>query len=311
MRWLAILIAAMLMPALAAAQNLRSSVPSFGASKEEPVDTDNLKLSSSLVGFLEGAVPQGQAVLRMDGNFVNRSPYRAELYQAKPGSMAGPGLPRLESRIHLMEAMLYGEMPMVPWFSTFFEMPYRWLNPEQNDNLNGFGASRFGFRLVTWNDERFLASFFLRIEMPSAQKVGLGHEHWVIEPGLLATLKILENLQLEGEFRYWVPAGGTDVAGDALLYGLGLAWGQRKDSFWWIPVIEGKGITPMSGRNIVTSPPNGFLLEDAREQTSINGYLGCRFGMSTNVDFFLGYGRNLWGERNFRDFYRLEMRWMY
>jgi hypothetical protein len=53
---------------------------------------------------------------------------------------------------------------------------------------------------------------------------GPGTNHVSLEPGLLLLRQLGGGLALEGEFRAWVPVGGTDFAGNILRAGLGVSY---------------------------------------------------------------------------------------
>ena len=196
----------------------------------------------------------------------------------------------------------------------FVEVPYRWLNPDINSNQHGFGDMRYGLKLCTWSSpgEQLHRHHpgFASISQ-SADPSTLGTNHWSLEPGLLAAYRISDQILLEGEFRYWTAIGGSDFAGDLVRYGLGISYGQRNPGgFWFTPVAECVGWTVLSGQTIVTTSPTKYVVEDARNQTIVNAYLGIRVGYGP-LDLYLGYGRCFTGDAWQRDFYRAELRFMY
>ena len=48
-----------------------------------------------------------------------------------------------------------------------------------------------------------------RPTIPTASSPALGTDHVSVEPAILANWRITNFLTLEGDFRYWVPIGGT------------------------------------------------------------------------------------------------------
>src|SRR5207253_7518111 len=120
-----------------------------------------------------------------------------------------------------------------------------------------------------------------------------------------------DNIILEGDFRYWVPLGGTDFAGEVLRYGVGLSLGQKSQRFWFKPVAEAVGWSILGGKTMIVTAPDAFSIESASGQTIINGYLGVRFGMGGAFDCYAGYGRCFTGNTWARDMVRVEFRWFY
>ena len=71
---------------------------------------------------------------------------------------------------------------------------------------------------------------------------------------------------------------------------------------------ESVGWTILSGKTMIASSPTSYLIEDARGQTIINGYLGLRAGYGEHVDVYVGYGRCFTGDAWQRDSFRAELR---
>jgi hypothetical protein len=97
-----------------------------------------------------------------------------------------------------------------------------------------------------------------------------------------------------------------------LRYGIGLSLGNTSaDGFWFKPVIELVGWTLMGGKELVVTAPDSFVVQNAADQTIVNGYIGVRLGMGKNIDGYLGYGRCFTGTSWTRDFARLELRFLF
>src|SRR5262249_22641034 len=155
-------------------------------------------------------------------------------------------------------------------FSAFVEAPVRFLNPQQNANTAGFADMNFGFKaaLVT-SPDRYL-TFQFRTYLPTGDPGhGLGNDHVTLEPGLLFYQKLAERLRLEGEFRPWIPIGGTDFAGNILRYGLGISYDVYKtEKVRLAPVIECVGWTVLNGKE-AAFPEN--VVRSAAGDTIVNG----------------------------------------
>jgi hypothetical protein len=286
----------------------------FGVSPANPQGSGDpsLSINDTYVGFIDSAVPRNVIGLRFDADFNNRQPTRATYLFAKGGVPNSVGFPLPETRVDADEMTSYAEFGVASWFSIFMEAPYRWINPEVNANQSGPGDMRYGLKICTWSDENIIATILLRVYQPTARNATLGTGHWSLEPGLLAAYRISPSWHLEGEFRYWIPLSSDDFAGNILRYGLGLSWGQRQPAgVWYAPVVECIGWTVLSGKTMLASSPDDFVIQDARNQTIVNAYLGLRFGYGQNVDMFLGYGRAVTGEYWARDNFRFEVRLSY
>jgi Putative MetA-pathway of phenol degradation len=268
-----------------------------------------LGINDTFVSFIDSAVPRSIIGLRFDGAYGDHQPMRATYLFPKGGVPGTNGFPLPETNVDTLGLTTYAEYSVMPWLSFFIEGSYKWINPDVNSNTSGAGDTVYGLKLCTWSDTNVIATILLRVYQPSARNETLGTGHWSIEPGLLAAYRISPTWHLEGEFRYWMPIGGDDFAGNILRYGIGLSYGQRNPSgFWYAPVAEAIGWTILSGKTMLASSADNFVIQDARNQTVVNAYLGMRMGYGQNLDFYLGYGRTLTGEYWARDMYRVEVR---
>jgi hypothetical protein len=284
---------------------------SFGAGNAKKEEDPGIAISETFVGWLDSAVPRSTVGLRFDSLYNNRQPMRAEYYHPKGGLPNSNGFPLMETRVDYQELTSFAEYSWTPWFSVFVEAPYRWLNPEINENRSGATDMRYGLKLCTWSSDSFIATILVRLYQPSARHESLGTGHWSVEPGLLAAYRLNEMIHFEGEFRYWIPITRDDFAGNVMRYGVGVSYGQKKPGMWVVPVAEGIGWTVMSGQTAIATSANNFEVREARSQTIVNAYLGLRWGYGQNIDFYAGYGRSLTGHSWQRDLYRFEVRYSY
>ena len=269
-------------------------------------------VTDSYVGFIEGAVPRNLFTIRFEGGYNNTQPTRAEYFHPKGGLPNSGGFPLIETKIDYLDFTTYAEYALTPWFSTFIEAPYRWLNPEVNPNQSGASDLKYGFKLCTWSSDSVIATILMRVYQPTARLATLGTDHWSIEPGLLGAYRFNPSILIEGECRYFMPINGSDFAGDVLRYGAGVSYGQRNPSgVWYMPVLETIGWTVLNGKSIVASTPDNYIIQDQHGQTIINAYLGLRWGYGSNLDFYAGYGRAFTSEAWSRDLFRVEMRFTY
>ena len=256
------------------------------------------------VSFIDTALPLSQLRLRYDDVFRDRRPTRAEYLFPKGG------LP--ETNIDYQELSAQLEYLVMPEFSVFFETPWRIVNPDINRNSSGIGDVNTGFKWAFVTVPDLVATFQLRTYIPTYSGTELSTKHVSLEPALLANHRLAEWLTLEGEFRWWVPVGGSDFAGDIVRYGLGLAFGERSEEGLWLkPVVEMVGWTVLHGKTAAAQSPTNFGVESAKGDTILNGTLGLRAGYENLADWYFGYGRGLTGDTWYKEVFRMEFRWFY
>jgi hypothetical protein len=269
-------------------------------------------VADNTVGYIDNAIPGNVFRLRYDTAYDFTRASRAEFFYAA----AGPGrrgLPLVEQRIDYQEVSAYGEHLLLPRLSLFILKPLRLLNPEVNSDHSGLGDLQAGCKYAFWQDEATTVTFQFRTYIPTGNvQQGLGTGHVSLEPGFLFFHNLTGRLALAGEFEYWIPVGGTDFAGDILIYGAGLQYNvYRSEKTYLTPVAECIGWTVLSGKESVVFPSGAALVRSAAGDTILNGKLGCRVGLGTHADMYMGYGQALTGERWYRDIFRAELRVFY
>jgi hypothetical protein len=299
------------MPTMGSVMGSQSgTVAGSGANPAQASDPP-LAIHDSFVSFIDSAVPRNIVTLRFEGDYDNPQPMRATYLFAKGGLPGTSGFPLPETRVDTLQLTSSAEYAFTPWISAFVEAPYRWVSPEVNAYQTGSGDVSYGLKLCTWSSDSLIATILFRVYQPTASRDSLGTGHWSLEPGLLAAYQISPTWHLEGEFRYWTPIGGSDFSGDMLRYGVGISYGAKKPGFWFAPVGECVGWTILSGKTMIASSADNFVIQSAAGETIINAYLGMRFGFGQNLDFYVGYGRSLTGDIWNRDTYRLEARFSF
>jgi hypothetical protein len=258
----------------------------------------------SSVGYIDCAIPGNVLRLRYDDAFDNRFPARAEFFYARSGA-AGPGPALQETSVDYQDVSLYGEALIFSSLSAFVEAPYRWLNPELNDNADGFGDLNAGLKYAFIDCPDEVMTFQLRTFAPTGRaRSGIGTNHATLEPALLYFRPLTEQLRFEGELRYWIPIDGTEFAGDVVRYGAGLQYAMPINECWtFSPVAEVVGWTVLGGQQSIT--------EDASGDTIVNVKVGARTKFCDRADFYVGYGRPLTGDAWYEDTLRAELRWYY
>src|SRR5262249_42266415 len=153
------------------------ATPSTLESEEEGASAKN-----STVGYIDSALPRSLFRLRVDGAYDFTRATRAEFFYARPHPL-GPGLPRPEPRLDYPDLSSYLEIAARDRFSVFVELPWRFLNPEVNSNVNGFSDMNTGFKYAFLCREDCTATFQLRTYIPTGDATrGLGNNHVSLEP---------------------------------------------------------------------------------------------------------------------------------
>jgi hypothetical protein len=274
--------------------------------------TSGPRVSDSSVGYIDPAIPGDVFRLRFDAAFDDRRPTRAEFIYPK-GGPSGPGLPQPEPRVNFQELSAYLELAASNCFSGFINLPVRFLQPELGPSHAGFSDLDAGFRYAFWRDEDLVATFQFRTYAPTGDShLGLGTHHMSLEPALLLFNRLTDRLALAGEFRVWVPVGGTDFAGDIVRYGLGLQYElYRTPDYTFTSVVEFVGWTVLDGKESVVTPSGIAFVEDAAGQTIVNVKLGMRVKFHDQADLYVGYGRPLTGDQWYKDIVRVEFRLLF
>lgn len=292
---------------IASAQAPTASAPSPAA----PAEPEPIFVDESSVGYIDSAIPATQFRLRYDSTYDSRRNTRAEFLWAWPQPV-GPGLPKDESKFNDQRVTTYFEYAPNSRFGGFVEIGVRFVNPEINANAEGLDDMNLGFKWAIVQNRDFVATLQFRTYLPTGDAdAGLGTNHVSFEPALLTWTRLTDRLRAEGEFRYWIPSGGTDGrAGSVIRYGLGATYDLYSTPTLRIsPVVEFVGWTVLDGQTKFLTP-GGAVVQDADGDTIINGKFGVRtsFGCSHRNQIYLGYGRSLTGENWYRDVVRLEYR---
>lgn len=277
-------------------------------SSQDSGDTgDSVSTFDSAVGYIDRAIPSSLLRFRYDAAYRSNRPTRAEFFYPRGGKF-GPGLPVFEPRIDYQELSAYAEVAFQPQVSAFLNVPVRFLNPEVNGNHEGYSDLSTGFKYAFVYEPDLVASFQMQVWAPTGySRRGLGTRHVSFEPAFLLFARLTEKVRLESEVRYWVPAGGTDFAGDVIRYGVGLSYGDpRPGCFWLTPVVECVGWTVLSGKESVAAAPTAIV--NAEGDTIVNLKAGLRAGRGERYDIYVGYGRALTGAVWYKDILRTELR---
>lgn len=204
----------------------------------------------------------------------NTLPDRAEYIWAKTVAGRGPRLP--ESEIDWNEFRIGMELGGDS-FSTLTEIPFLWMDPEQNRSHAGIGDMSIMTKLVLFKGETWqFTQLFKTIMNTGSPSMGLGTGHISIEPGLLARYKWNDCTYFTSEIKYWVPLGGNPIhSGQVLEYGIGMAHlAYEDDKFAILPTLEVVAWSVLNGQATSLDPP-GLIDQDVT--CIVNLMPGVRF----------------------------------
>jgi len=281
-------------------------------------------LAMAAPGYVDFAVPVSQFRLRFDAAYDNNRPDRAEFFYAKCGCFAmlpagnplrdprAPGPPLPETKVDYQEIRPYLEYAFNNRFSTFFEAPVRFINPEQNANEAGIGNLVAGFKYaaVACPDQYLTFQFAVAAPTGDADR-GLGNNLTSLEPGILWMRQLTDRIVWHNELRDWIPIGGTDFAGNVLRYGTAVSFlAYNTQNFRVYSISELVGWTALGGKE---ASFDGNVTS-ASGDTIVNAKGGIRLGFGPLVgpanlsrsDLYIGVGRALTGEVWYKDLLRVE-----
>jgi hypothetical protein len=270
---------------------------------------------STSVGYIDSAIPLTQFRLRVDAANDDNRPERAAFFY--PSNGLGPVA---EPRVNFQELSSYLEVAVMPGLSVFAEIPFRWIDPEINDNHHDLSDINFGFKYALIYEPDQVLTLQLRTFVPTGDvSRGLGTGHWTFEPALLYNRRLSDNLILEAELRDWAGLAGRDpedFVGNIIRYGVGLSYQFSINPRLRVsPVLELVGWTLLSGKD----PRDGVVGLPAAGETIINAKFGVRVGLgevsepgaTSRADLYVGYGRALTGDVWYKNMLRVELRFRF
>jgi hypothetical protein len=266
-------------------------------------------------------------------------------------------------RMDILSAYL--EVAPTPRLSFFAELPYRFVHlgtnvedanpPETSQEIKQFpetagggevrnaktdtsGVSDtiagFKFAFVEDPGNRYF-TFQFRTYFPTGDPgLGLGTNHYTLEPGVLLYQRLSERLVVQGEFMDWIPISAGNGAGSVLTYGAGFGYDVvQRPGLRVTPVVEVVGWTVLGGTEavlgktpgpVVKSPsgapavlvdgvfvPADHFFQSASGDTIVNLKLGLRVYCGDHSDFYAGWGQALTGSRWYEDIARVEYRYKF
>ncbi len=307
-------VIALLQCSIFATTGFAQSPPPTAASEDvasvEEEEEEGPLVADSTVGYLDNPIVGNQLRFRYDSNYDATQPARAEYLWPVDGQF-GPG-PGPETSVDYQDLSLYGEVQVGMSWSLFGELPVRFANPEVQDNTQGLGDVKVGFKYALKQDVDRVRTVQLKLYVPTADGGrGLGTDHYSLEPGLLLYRELGPRLSAFGEIKDWMALDGSDgFAGNVLQYGLGASYRLSPDCEppRLSAVGEFVGWTVLNGGSAITLPGPVTQFVDATGDTIVNAKVGLRWRLSECWDLYGGYGHALTEQEWYRDIVRIELR---
>jgi hypothetical protein len=227
-----------------------------------------------------------------------------------------------ERRIDFQDFSSYFEYAPTRNFSTFVEVPVRFLNPSMVANYYGFSDINAGFKYAFVAEANRFYTFQLRGYVPTgAPDRGLGTGHPTLEPALLIFQRLTDRVYFSGELRDWIPINGSNFAGNIIRYGTGLTYNMvLTEHFRVAPVNEVVGWSILGGKE-TTAPAPGMPMggiANVGGQAIVNELIGLRFGLGNYYapgggsalndrhSLAVSYGRCITGDHWYKDVFLAE-----
>jgi hypothetical protein len=314
------------------------------------------------VGYIDSAIIRSRIRVRYDSAYDLNAPDKAEFFYAKCGCFAN--LPVLQANgtaamwdprargprhfpivppanpafsknfggdpsINYQELATYLEYAPVRNFSSFIELPARFLNPTLVPNYYGFSDMNLGFKYAFVAQPNAYYTFQFRTYVPTgASDRGLGTGHPTVEPALLVFQRLTDRLYFSGELRDWIPVDGSNFAGNIIRFGAGLTYNIVLTSrFRVAPVNEVVGWAILNGKELVPNPSlhgapitpmNAGVVNSVGGQCIVNEKIGLRFGLGNygqpgggsalndRHSLYVGYGQAMTGDHWYKHDIRVE-----
>lgn len=333
----AILILAILCPALASAQDNGPTATDDGptaASAQPPGTTAarpaDKKRRGSMVGYIADSSIESYVRVRFDSGFHNKTPDRSEFFYAQCGcngsTAPGPGAPGggdLVTDLNFQQLgfdLQYAATRRMAVFASIparFVQPQAFLGPPPHTfvSQSGFGDIHAGVRASIVSDEEktLTGQFQLYFDSGDAKK-GLGTAHASIETALLYYQRVSPKVAIESQFGDVHPTGGStsggaSYSGDVLFYGIGPSVEvYRTPRLVFAPVVELVGwhvlggLVQAGGAND-PSPADGTNI--------VNLKFGARTTFDDRNSIYVGYGHALTDTVWYTDILRIEYRYSF
>jgi hypothetical protein len=215
--------------------------------------------------------------------------------------------------------------------------------PVNGLKTSGFSDMNAGFKYALIADPNRFLTFQFRTYIPTGDPgLGLGTGHVSLEPGLLLYQRLTSRWVFQGQFRDWIPIGGSRSTadptftvgnnlspdtgkhfdGNILIYGLGTGYDViQRGNFRITPIGEVVGWTVLNGLESIAAgnfgAPAGIDLPTTHGVHEVAGttIINLKFGIRTSFwnghSLYVGYGHAVTGARWYKDIVRVEYRWFF
>jgi hypothetical protein len=327
-------------------------------SKKPQGEPTKPRIPSSMVGYIDNAIVGSQIRIRFDAAFHDNAPDRAEFFYARYNGLnntnspnnSGPGPPFVVADLNFQQLYLYGEYAPIKRFSFFTQVPVRWIQPQltvanvnpslsppfPNVNEAGLSDVAVGFKLAAIASSNQYLTFQFQAYFPSGNaSMGLGTNHYSVEPALLYYRRLSDRAALEAQVGDSHPIGGSSCllpcktdpmettlpksegfAGDIFFYGVGPSYVlYRGEHVRIAPVIELVGWRVLGGFETNCVP--SVLSCSNQEAVSADGTnianlkVGVRTAVGAHSSFYVGYGHQLTHAVWYKEIVRAEYRYSF
>jgi hypothetical protein len=250
--------------------------------------------------------------MRFDGAIGQRNPDRLEYFWPRAGVLNGKGPPLVENKINYQEYRMLFEIGSKK-ASVLTEVPFRFVDPQFNDNVGGLGDVSIAPKLVLMDGACWQISQLFRTYFASGSPhKGLGTGHISIEPNFLFRYRWSAITYLHAQIKYWAPLGGDPIYAHPVLgYGFGLSHVlYESDTFALLPTLEFLGSDLQSGQQSALPA----IMQNVQHMGIINFQPGMRVVKDYGGDlglFELGFsgGVPLTGSHWYGSLLRIDLRW--
>jgi len=341
----ALLILAMLLPAVAAADDAAptptadaaASTSSAQATRPAVGPTER-KRRGSTVGYIIDATIEDQLRVRFDAGFGNDVPDRAEFFYAQcgcnGGGAPGPGAPGagdLVTKLQFQQLAIEGQYAFKrrngdSRISVFAAIPVRFVQPQSFlgasfkppvsntfQSASGLSDVRVGVKAAIFSDiDTTLSAQVQGFFKTGDAKKGLGTDHGSIEFALLLNRRFADQFGLEAQIGDWHPTGGSasngvSYSGDVFFWGIGPSYEIiNTGRVTFAPVVEF-----VSWRVLGGLQQNQGALTPADGTNIFNVKVGARTTIDNRSSIYVGYGHALTNAVWYSDIIRVEYRYSF
>ena len=339
----AILILALLIPAVASADNTAGTPSGEAAAATSAqaappvVGPPEPKRRASMVGYIDDATIDTHVRVRFDAASGANAPDRSEFFYAQCGcngpAAPGPGNPGpgdLVTDLRFQELNVEGQYAIKSGavkdrVALFAVIPVRFLQPETFlgqtlippqpntfTNQSGLGDIRVGAKGgIVSNDDVLLTVEVEGFFKTGDAKEGLGTNHNSLQTELLLNGRMSDRVMVEAQLGDWHPFGGStfngqSYTGDVLFYGVGPSYEVVRTRHVRLgPVVELVGWHVLGG--LVVVPP----VSPADGTNIVNLKVGARVIFDDRSSIYAGWGTALTDQVWYKDIVRFEYRYAF